>query len=219
MHTANRKADDQQQQLTTSDDSSNIRRTEYQLAGDMFVAGGCRGHFGSALLSRGQDGSFPFGRTTEVSKEGAEKKLPLWLDCPSCLSDEITHRYRIPIAQVDCLELPAGMMDDDTQTIQGVAVHEMEEECGIVIDASELVDLTRLAFEGCKVGSTGVPLSQGGCDERMRFLYLEKHVTQAQLDQMRNRLTGLREEGEVITLRVVPYDDVWRISADSKAIM
>ena len=111
------------------------------------------------------------------------------------------------------------MMDDDTQTIKGTAVKEMEEECGIVIDASELIDLSHLAFSSHKVGSTGVPMSQGGCDERMRLLYLEKSVTKAQLDQMRDRMTGLREEGEIITLRVVPYEDVWRVSADSKAIM
>ena len=110
-------------------------------------------------------------------------------------------------------------MDDDTQTIKGVAVNEMKEECGIVIDASDLVDVTRLAFQGCKVGSHGVPMSQGGCDENMRFMYLEKQVTRSQLDQMRNRMTGKRDEGEVITLRVVSYDDLWRISADSKAIM
>jgi ADP-sugar diphosphatase len=131
-----------------------------------------------------------------------------------------TLHYRIPVGQVDCLELPAGMMDNDTHTIQGTAVHEMEEECGIILDdPSQFVDLTHLAFQGRKQGSAGVPMSQGGCDERIKFLYLEKQVTRAQLDQMRNRTTGLRDEGEFITLRVVPYDDVWRISADSKAIM
>ncbi|CAB9513912.1 diketo-D-gluconic acid reductase [Seminavis robusta] len=142
-----------------------------------------------------------------------------------CTEDDTVHSLlveqpRIPIAQVDCLELPAGMMDDDTQTIKGMAVKEMEEECGIVIeDPSELIDLSQLAFEGQKVGADGIPMSQGGCDERMRLLYLEKFVTKAELDQMRNRTTGLREEGEVITLRIVPYEDVWRVSADSKAII
>ena len=117
---------------------------------------------------------------------------------------------------MDCLELPAGMMDDDTQTIKGTAVKEMEEECGIIIqDSNELVDLTQFTTKG----GGGIPLSQGGCDEYMRLFYLEKSVSKSELDRMRNRLTGLRQEGEVITLRVVPYEDVWRISADSKAIM
>ena len=106
-------------------------------------------------------------------------------------------------------------MDDDSNTIKGTAVKEMEEECGIIIQAEELVDLTQFTQKG----GGGIPLSQGGCDEYMRFFYLEKSVSKSQLDSMRNRLTGLRQEGEVITLRVVPYEDVWRISADSKAIM
>jgi 8-oxo-dGTP pyrophosphatase MutT (NUDIX family) len=40
---------------------------------------------------------------------------------------------RIPIGQVSCLELPAGMIDDENETIAGIAVKEMEEECGIKV--------------------------------------------------------------------------------------
>jgi len=120
------------------------------------------------------------------------------------------------------------MMDNDGHTIKGTAVKEMEEECGIAIRPGELVDLTKLAFStdsascgdgipssmvvsnaGQRLG--GVPPSQGGCDEVMRLLYLEKLVTKRDLEQMRNRMTGLRHEGEVITLRVVPYKEAWRI--------
>jgi 8-oxo-dGTP pyrophosphatase MutT (NUDIX family) len=124
---------------------------------------------------------------------------------------------RIPIGQVACLELPAGMMDDDTQSITGIAVKEMEEECGIVIEPRELVDLTELAFESSPL--PGIPLSQGGCDESIRIMYLEKSVTKEQLDKMRNRMTGLRHEGEAITLRLVPYEQVWRVAQDAKTIM
>lgn len=73
---------------------------------------------------------------------------------------------RIPIGQVSCLELPAGMIDDEKETVAGIAVKEMEEECGIVVRPSDLVDLTehRLACEeagGCTVG----PHSDGGDSE------------------------------------------------------
>jgi hypothetical protein len=36
---------------------------------------------------------------------------------------------------------------------------------------------------------------------------------------MKGRLSGLREHGEFITLSVVPMDQVWRVSADAKAMM
>jgi ADP-sugar diphosphatase len=109
------------------------------------------------------------------------------------------------------------MMDDENHSIKGTAVKEMEEECGIIVNAKELIDLTQLAFEDSPL--SGVPLSQGGCDEVMRLLYLEKSATREELENMKNRLTGLRQEGEVITLRVVPYEHVWKVSGDSKAIM
>jgi ADP-sugar diphosphatase len=122
---------------------------------------------------------------------------------------------RVPIGQASVLELPAGMLDDDTQTIHGTAVKELQEECGISIQPKDLVNLTQLIH----APQHGLALSAGGCDEQCQFLYLEKMVTQKQLEAMKGRLTGLREHGEVITLRVVPIEDVWRVSMDVKAMV
>ena len=130
---------------------------------------------------------------------------------------------RIPIGQVSCLEVPAGMVDDETETVAGIAVKEMEEECGIVVTPSQLVDLTALACqEAVQAGHlpiAGIPPSPGGCDEFCRYLYLEKKVTVTELQDMRGRLQGLRDHGEFITLRVVPIADVWKISSDAKAMI
>jgi ADP-sugar diphosphatase len=120
---------------------------------------------------------------------------------------------RIPIGQVSCLELPAGMIDDEKETIAGIAIKELEEECGIHIQPRDLTDLTELAE------FPGIPPSPGGCDEFCRFMYLEKKVTVKELEHMRGRLAGLREHGEYITLRVVSFDDVWKASGDAKAMM
>jgi diketogulonate reductase-like aldo/keto reductase len=35
---------------------------------------------------------------------------------------------------------------------------------------------------------------------------------------MKGRLSGLRGHGEIITLQVVPFDDVWKVSADVQAM-
>lgn len=53
----------------------------------------------------------------------------------------------VPIGQVSCLELPAGMIDSVNDGIKGTASKEMEEECGIKLRPSDLVDLTELACQ------------------------------------------------------------------------
>jgi hypothetical protein len=78
--------------------------------------------------------------------------------------------------------------------VTGTAVREIEEECGIVIHPSELVDLTSLASQYHPQWSqVGIPPSPGGCDEVMRYFYLEKKVTDREIADMQHRLTGLRE--------------------------
>ena len=160
----------------------------------------------------------------------------------------LVEQPRVPIGQVACWELPAGMVDSETETVSGIALQELQQECGIVVDPHGLVDLTELAFgdranaaasstssHGSTTSTTAppteasswpwhlpsaaVPPSPGGCDEVLRLLYLEKTVTAQELTAMQGRLQGLRSEGEYITLRVVPMDQVWKVSGDAKAMM
>lgn len=137
----------------------------------------------------------------------------------------LTDQPRVPLGMASLLELPAGMLDDETESVTGIAVKEMAEECGIVVTRSiDFVDLTNMAFCGTAVATGRLPIaalapSAGGCDEMIRYLYLEKKVTVAELAAMQGRLQGLRDHGEYISLAVVPMDEVWKISGDSKAIM
>jgi ADP-sugar diphosphatase len=129
----------------------------------------------------------------------------------------LVEQPRIPIGQVACLEIPAGMMDNEHESVAGIAVQEMQEECGIAIKPGDLVDLSELACADVVARCpAGISSSPGGCDEFIRYMYLEKKVTMAQLDAMRGRLQGLRDHGEYITLKVVPMADVWRVSGDAK---
>jgi len=105
------------------------------------------------------------------------------------------------------------MIDNESDGLAGTAAREMEEECGLRLRASELTDLTGLAGM-----MNGIAPSPGGCDEYLGYLYAERSVSKTELDNMKDRLTGLRDEGEYITLRVVPLKDIWRISADNKAM-
>lgn len=128
----------------------------------------------------------------------------------------------IPIGTVSCLELPAGMIDSKNDGIAGTAAREMEEECGIKLRASELTDLTELgcseAVQAGTIPCAGVAPSPGGCDEFLRYMYTERVVTKEDLEDMKGRLSGLRDEGEFITLRVVKLKNLWKTSADNKAM-
>jgi len=135
----------------------------------------------------------------------------------------LVDQARVPIGQVSSWELPAGMLDNENETVAGIAVQEMREECGIDVKPTDLVDLTTLACnDAVELGHlpiAGIPPSPGGCDEFIRYMYMEKKVTAAELDEMRGRLAGLREHGEKISLRIVPLEDIWRVSGDAKAMM
>lgn len=134
----------------------------------------------------------------------------------------LVDQARIPIGAVSCLELPAGMIDFEKDTMTGTAAKELQEECGIRLKASELINLTDIAFEDAFMKGhlpyLGVAPSPGGCDEFIGITYVEKKVTLLQLDAMKGRLGGERVHGELITLRIVPFDDAWRSSGDSKCL-
>lgn len=134
---------------------------------------------------------------------------------------------RAPIGHAAFLEIPAGMLDGDGH-FSGVAAKEMKEETGLEIKDDELIDLTALAYGlpgGAKdthsvsdTGVRGMYPSVGACDEFLRLLYWSKDVSQAELDGLRGKATGNMEEGELITLEIVPYDELWRKAPDAKTL-
>ncbi len=64
----------------------------------------------------------------------------------------------------------------------------------------------------------GMYPSVGGCDEFIRLMYYSKEVTREYLEDLKGKATGNIEEGEVITLDLLPYDDLWRRTSDSKSL-
>jgi ADP-sugar diphosphatase len=106
------------------------------------------------------------------------------------------------------------MIDSVDDGILGTAAKEMEEECGIKVKASELIDLTTLAY-GSK--SRGLAPSAGGSDEHIKYMYLERTVSSQQIAEMKGKLGGLRDHGEFITLQIIPFSDLWKCG-DSKAL-
>ncbi|CAA7018582.1 unnamed protein product [Microthlaspi erraticum] len=127
----------------------------------------------------------------------------------------LTEQVRVPTGKI-VLELPAGMLDDDHGDFVGTAVREVEEEIGIKLKKEDMVDLT--AFLDPSTGHRVFP-SPGGCDEEMSVFLYRRKVEVETIRELQGKETGLREHGEFIKVRVIPYRELWRRTADAKVLM
>ncbi|KXJ93870.1 NUDIX domain-containing protein [Microdochium bolleyi] len=145
----------------------------------------------------------------------------------------LTVQPRIAAGSLEFVELPAGMVDD-AGTFAGAAAKEIQEELGLEIPASELRCLSDMAAASSSGTSTtggatdktkknvtgqaddeeSLPAamypSAGGCDEYIPIYMHERRVPRAQLEEWTGKLTGLRDEGEKITLKLVRMQDLWK---------
>lgn len=110
-------------------------------------------------------------------------------------------------------EIVAGMIDAATGSFGGVAAKELKEEAGITVASADLTNLSELAGH-----QTGVFLSPGACDETLRFYAFRRNVTRAELDEINGRCTGVLEEGEKITLKIVKLDYLLTVN-DAKTLV
>ncbi|KAH6755766.1 nudix hydrolase-like protein 14 [Perilla frutescens var. hirtella] len=124
----------------------------------------------------------------------------------------LTEQVRVPVGKL-MLELPAGMLDDDKGDIVGTAV---QEETGLHLNMDDLVDLT--AFLDPSTGNQVFP-SPGGCDEGLGLFLYRGSVDKEIIRQLQGKETGLRDHGELIQVRVVPYKNLWRNTGDAKVLM
>lgn len=134
----------------------------------------------------------------------------------------LTVQPRIPAGSLGFVELPAGMVDDHG-SFKGAAAKEIEEELGITITEDELTCLSELAAPEDEKNEEGLATamypSPGGCDEHITIFSHERRIPRDQLNDWNGRLTGLRSDGEKITLKLVPMKDAWRVVArDGKSL-
>lgn len=96
------------------------------------------------------------------------------------------------------------------------------EETGLRMPCDEVIDMTELALESVETNThmrKSMYLSPGGSDEFMPILVWVKRMSRPDIMRLKGRLTGLREEGEMITLKLVRYEDLWREGArDAKTL-
>ncbi|KAI9743390.1 MAG: hypothetical protein M1818_003236 [Claussenomyces sp. TS43310] len=133
----------------------------------------------------------------------------------------LTLQPRIPAATLAMPELPAGMVDGGT--FSGSAAKEIREELGLEIPEEQLTNLTELSIlhgdeKGERIPRAVFP-SAGGCDEYIPIFMHTRRVPRSQLKEWTGRLTGLRDHGEKITLKLVRLEDLWQEGArDAKAL-
>lgn len=120
---------------------------------------------------------------------------------------------RVPCGKSAFIEIPAGMMDGSGH-FAGVAAKELEEETGVVVTSDKLFDMTAAVYPG----ERGWYPSVGACDEFLRLMYFAVDMSSAELEELRGKTTGLIEHGEIITLEIVPLDDLWKRTPDGKTL-
>jgi len=136
----------------------------------------------------------------------------------------MTSQPRIPAGSLSFMEIPAGMMDYHTGTFSGAAAKEILEETHLEIPQSELIDMTQLALEDAlepeqKHLQRAMCPSPGGSDEYIPIFLWEKLMDRQEIEDLRGRLTGLRTQGELITLKLCDYEELWREGArDAKTL-
>lgn len=133
----------------------------------------------------------------------------------------LTEQPRIPAGSLTFLEIPAGMIENDT--FKFAAAKEVEEETGFKIPIDELVDMTDPALQNSEHSkqnlNNAMYPSPGGCDESIALFVWEKELDRMEIEELRGRLTGVRKQDEMITLRVRPYEDLWKEGArDAKTL-
>jgi ADP-sugar diphosphatase len=133
----------------------------------------------------------------------------------------MTEQPRIPAGSLTFMEIPAGMLDNN-RTFAGVAAKEIKEETGLVIHEDELKNLTELALGGIggkeSLQDAMYP-SPGGSDEFIHIFLWEKVLDRQEIEDLRGKLTGLRTQGEKITVRILDYEQLWRVGArDAKTL-
>lgn len=134
----------------------------------------------------------------------------------------MTEQPRIPVGSLSFMEIPAGMMDDE-QNFSGAAATEIEEETGFSIPERELIDMTELALKDSEAKERSIKPamypSPGGCDEYIALFLWEKELDRQEIEDLRGRVTGKRTQGEMITLRICEYEDLWKEGArDAKTL-
>ena len=134
----------------------------------------------------------------------------------------LTEQARIAGGSMRFKEIPAGMLDAD-HNIVGKAITEVEEETGLKFKPSELINLTELSIQEASHSAECLQRamypSPGGSDEFISIFLCIKELDRLEIQQLQDKLTGIRTRGELIKLSLCKYEDLWKEGArDAKTL-
>jgi ADP-sugar diphosphatase len=133
------------------------------------------------------------------------------LNCEGQKYTLLTNQARVPIGGYT-LEIPAGMLDANGD-FTAVAAKELKEETGIEINKSQLTALS--TYDEKRPGFFPSP---GGCDEFIALYSYETTASPELIQKLQTRQTGVAEEGEKITLQVIPLNQLIHVTSDMKSL-
>jgi ADP-sugar diphosphatase len=139
----------------------------------------------------------------------------------------LTVQPRTAVGSLAFTEIPAGMLDG--ASFKGTAANEIAEEAQLTVKESDLINMSELASEDAAHQSsssevresieTAMYPSVGACDEFIPLFLCQKRLSRRHMEWLKGKATGLGDEGENITLRLVPLNKAWREAArDAKAL-
>ena len=122
----------------------------------------------------------------------------------------LVNQPRVPVGKT-VYELPAGMIDDRKNPSE-VILRELEEE-------AQLATLLGITADMIKpLGKGAYNSSPGFTNENVYLFYLDAEITKDQFQLLQDRNTGLVDEGESITVKIIPYDDLTKYCNDVKTL-
>lgn len=145
----------------------------------------------------------------------------------------LTIQPRIASGSLAFAEIPAGMLDGKTGDFGGKAAAELKEEVGLVIKSTDLFNMSEAATKNiptfpftkslddasAEIIQDSMYPSAGGCDEFLPLMLCQNRLTKEKMQELNGKATGLRNEGENITLKLVPLEDLWKEGGrDAKAL-
>lgn len=104
---------------------------------------------------------------------------------------------RIPILEVENVELPAGMLDAEDPL--RVIVREVKEEAGLTLTKEQFVRITP---------PQGVSLAPASTSERMHAFVCDLQVSATELARIEGQRHGLMEEGECTVVSLLPESNL-----------
>jgi 8-oxo-dGTP pyrophosphatase MutT (NUDIX family) len=150
------------------------------------------------------------GGIVPLMRGGSVAMLPVFV-CGRRFYTALAVQPRLPTAVYEFEEVPAGSVDGGS--FKGAAAREIEEELHMSIPEDRLIEIG-----SARARESGIFLTPGGSDEMMHFYVFIERVSKEWLAEVNGRCTGLLEEHEQITLKIVPLSTLID-SNDAKTIV